>query len=154
MRRVAKQPSGIRRKRKILLIDEDDGTRLLLGDYFESIGYQVETTADANEGISRALRLRPNVIILDLPMRGLSGWHAISLLRTYPTTAAIPVVVYTAVRDLVDVIRERRGAATMSSEQHDALARTFVDPLADPAHHEVLVYRIERRSRLVENQNG
>src|SRR5271163_1904814 len=59
----------------------------------------------------------------------------------------------TPVRNLVDAIGERRRTATVSGEQDDALPRSFVDPFANAAHHELFVDRIECGGGLVEDQD-
>lgn len=87
--------SELRYHRKVLVIEDENDTRLLLADHFDRLGYQVETAGDGNEGISLALHLRPDVIVLDLEMPRLDGWDTVKLLRAYPTTAAIPVIAYT-----------------------------------------------------------
>jgi two-component system phosphate regulon response regulator PhoB len=89
-------PSGARPQRKVLIVEDHGDTRDLLVEQFRDAGYQVETAADGNEAVAVALRMRPDAIILDLAMPLLNGVDALAIFRSYPTTMAIPIVVYTA----------------------------------------------------------
>jgi len=95
----ARQASGAIRRRKILIIEDHDDTRLLYRTYFSDVGYDVETAPCGNEGIASALRWGPDVILLDLAMPRLDGWDTAVLLRMYPSTAAMPILACTAVDD-------------------------------------------------------
>jgi CheY-like chemotaxis protein len=83
-------------QRTILVVEDHEDTRNLLVEHFREAGYMVETAADGNEAVAAALRVRPSAIVLDLAMPVLSGVDTLSILRSYPTTMAIPIVVYTA----------------------------------------------------------
>ena len=86
--------SASRRIRRILIVEDHEDVRTELGEHFRDMGYQVETAADGNDGIARALRMNPDVIVLDLALPRLNGWDMIGLLRTYPSTKEIPLVTY------------------------------------------------------------
>jgi two-component system, cell cycle response regulator DivK len=106
---VKNHPSGSRRPRRILIVEDHDDTRLLYGLHFERGGYHVETAAGGNEGIAVALRMQPDVIVLDLTMPSLDGWDTVALLRAYPTTAAVPIIACTGV-DHADALTQARVA--------------------------------------------
>ncbi|HEY5239897.1 MAG TPA: response regulator [Polyangiaceae bacterium] len=95
---MARTSSGTHRRRKILIIEDYDETRLLLGEHFTHAGYHVETASEGNAGIAAALALQPDVIVLDLAMPRLDGWDTVRILRSYPTTTGIPVIACTAMR--------------------------------------------------------
>ena len=82
---MVRTSSGTHRRRKILIIEDYDETRLLLGEHFMHAGYHA------------ALALQPDVIVLDLAMPRLDGWDTVRILRSYPTTTGIPVIACTAV---------------------------------------------------------
>lgn len=94
---MVRTSSGTHRRRKILIIEDYDETRLLLGEHFTHAGYHVDTAAEGNVGIAAALALQPDVIVLDLAMPRLDGWDTVRILRSYPTTTGIPVIACTAV---------------------------------------------------------
>jgi two-component system, cell cycle response regulator DivK len=91
--------SETRVRRMILIVDDDADARSLLGVYFQGAGYRVTTAANGNEAIAAALRTRPSAIVLDLDMPGLDGWGAMRVLRSYATTANIPLVAWSGLGD-------------------------------------------------------
>lgn len=60
------------------------------------MGFEVETAADALEGIDKATRLQPSVILMDLDMPGVDGLAAARRLRTDPRTSTIPIILWTS----------------------------------------------------------
>jgi CheY-like chemotaxis protein len=80
-------------RRKILIVEDHDDTREFLVAHFGAAGYEVETATDGNSAIAAALRLRPDVIVLDLSLPGLDGADALAVMRSYPSTIDTPVVV-------------------------------------------------------------
>src|SRR5580700_7639916 len=89
--------SGSRTRRRLLFIEDHDDTRLMYVEHFERLGFQVETARCGNDGIAAALRVKPDVIVVDLMMPELDGWDTTALLSAYPTTATTPIVACTAV---------------------------------------------------------
>jgi CheY-like chemotaxis protein len=59
-------------------------------------GYTLEKAYSGAEGLERAERLRPDVIILDLAMPGMSGFQVAESLRQHESTSRIPILVFTA----------------------------------------------------------
>jgi CheY-like chemotaxis protein len=96
---VSERITHSRLKRRLLIVEDDDDLRSLLAEHFECVGYQVETAPDGNEAIAKAIRLRPDVIVLDLVMPGLDGWATMKVLRTYPSTRDIPLLACTGANE-------------------------------------------------------
>jgi CheY-like chemotaxis protein len=69
-------------------------------------GYVLERATSGAEALERAEKLRPDVIILDLMMPGMSGFEIAEALRLRETTSRIPIVVLTA-KELTAEDRER-----------------------------------------------
>ena len=65
----------------LLLVDDDASVLRAIGDYFERLGYEVlrEPTGDA--GVETFLRVRPDVVILDLNLPDASGLDVLERLR-------------------------------------------------------------------------
>ncbi len=85
-----------KRKPSVLVVDDNEANLRMLGDYLPLHGFQVFTARNGEEGYNKALMRRPGVILLDIKMPGLSGLDVIAHLRRRSETAAIPVVVVTA----------------------------------------------------------
>ncbi len=64
-----------------LVVDDDVDIRALVRTLLRDLGFEVHTAADASEGFEAAMRLRPDIAIIDVQMPGLSGNAAVSRLR-------------------------------------------------------------------------
>jgi DNA-binding response OmpR family regulator len=90
---------------RVLVVDDEEGIRVLCRVNLELGGYTVFEAADGVEAIAVARRERPDVIFLDLMMPKMDGWDTLSALRADATTAEIPVVLLTARTSEEDQIR-------------------------------------------------
>ena len=78
---------------QVLLIDDDVIVNNLIRKFLEREGYQVEIAQDGNEGFKIAERTPPQIIILDVKVKGESGWEILKKLKERPKLKNIPVVV-------------------------------------------------------------
>lgn len=78
---------------KILLVEDDTLLARLYQKKFVKDGYEVATARDGVEGLEKAEKEQPNVILLDIMMPKLSGFEMLERLKALPTTKGIPVVV-------------------------------------------------------------
>lgn len=95
-------PEG-KRKAPVLVVEDDEDVRETLAIALEIEGYAVETAAHGKEALDRLHEMvnrggdeRPCLILLDLMMPVMSGAELLSLLRSDPAFATIPVVVVSA----------------------------------------------------------
>jgi CheY-like chemotaxis protein len=79
----------------ILIIEDDEDTRFLYAESLVHLGYRAVGEANAARGIEAAIRLRPDAILLDLSMPGMSGIEAIRELKADPRTRDSLIVVVT-----------------------------------------------------------
>lgn len=93
---------------RILLVDDHtlfrSGIRLLLqrNPDFEIVG----EAADGLEGVKRAKQLRPDVVLMDLNMPGLSGLEAMQLIvEDLPDTAVLMLTVSEEAEDLTTALK-------------------------------------------------
>lgn len=91
---------------RILVVDDDEGVHQMLEQQLSDQGYLVDSATSGQEALERAARARPDLIILDLMMPGMTGFEVAERLRTQASTARIPIVVFTA-KDLTAADRER-----------------------------------------------
>ena len=82
---------------KVLVVDDEDDSRVLLTQYLEEFGCHVITADRAEKGIELAREYRPDLITLDLLMPGMSGWDALKKIKADPQIRDIPVVVVSIV---------------------------------------------------------
>lgn len=89
---------------KILLIEDDSDISELVQFNLEREGYKVYASADGELGLSQALQIKPDLIILDLMLPGLDGLSVCKKLRSNPLTNDVPIVMLSAKGEESDVV--------------------------------------------------
>jgi two-component system cell cycle response regulator DivK len=79
----------------VLIADDTRDARELYGLYLTHQGFSVELAADGVAAVDAAIRLRPDVIVMDLSMPTLDGIAATQRLKAHPRTQSIPVILLT-----------------------------------------------------------
>ncbi len=80
---------------KILIIDDSPTEVYLLQNMVEKHGFETVVANSGEEGIQQAIETRPDAIIMDIVMPGMSGFQATRRLSKDAQTADIPVVIVT-----------------------------------------------------------
>jgi len=81
---------------KILVVENEQNIQKLTRANLIASGYQVLAAPDGEEGLRLAERSRPDLILLDLMMPGISGWDVLMTLRADRRLNRTPVIVMTA----------------------------------------------------------
>jgi DNA-binding response OmpR family regulator len=89
----------------VLVIDDEAPIRLLCRVNLEAEGIRVLEAADGPAGLDAARSNVPDVILLDVMMPGLDGWHVAEELLDDERTRRIPIVFLTARAELRDRAR-------------------------------------------------
>ena len=82
--------------RKILIVDDEAPVTHILASKLKQAGFEAHVAADGEEGLSKALQVKPDLIISDFQMPLMSGLEMCAKLKAEPATAAVPVVLLTA----------------------------------------------------------
>ena len=82
--------------KKLLLIDDDPNLILLVKDYLEFRGYNVDTAENGREALEVLDQLTPDMIICDVMMPEMDGYALVKHIREEPTTNRIPVLFLSA----------------------------------------------------------
>jgi len=86
--------------RRILIVDDEESTRLLLGRILEAVTDLETTLADSGESALKLLAERPfDLILLDLLMPGIGGIEALTRIRTSKANQKTPVIVVSVLAD-------------------------------------------------------
>jgi CheY-like chemotaxis protein len=85
---------------RILLVDDSDEAREMYAAYFTSVGCEADQACDGFAAFDRALKRRPDAIVMDLRMPRLDGWEAVRLLKNRAQTRDIPIVALTGDSDI------------------------------------------------------
>ena len=80
----------------ILIVEDNEKNMKLVRDLLQVKGYATLETETAEEGIQVARRKKPDLILMDIQLPGMSGIEALGHLRDDPSTHDIPVVAVTA----------------------------------------------------------
>ncbi len=91
-------------KEKILVVEDDEDILQLLTFTFESAGFEVRTASNGRDGLALAMDFRPDLILLDLMLPGMSGLDVCKELRRVPEVSSTPVIMLTARGEEVDRI--------------------------------------------------
>lgn len=81
---------------RILLADDDEGLAKVYATYAAGRGHSVSFAQDGVATLSAALAELPDLIVLDVAMPALDGRDVLAQLKADPRTAAIPVLVVSA----------------------------------------------------------
>lgn len=113
----------------IILVVDDSPTNLkFLFNTLSKDGFQVLSAEDGESGIEQAIRMQPDIILLDVLMPGIDGFETCRRLKAHEATRDIPVIFMTVLSEPVDKLRGFNAGG--------------VDYVPKPVHHEEVLARI------------
>ena len=80
----------------VLIVEDNLAITEMMKTLLELEGYKVQTAVDGQQGIEALQNNPPSVILLDMMMPGVNGWHFLDFQRTHSEFAHIPVIVVSA----------------------------------------------------------
>ena len=101
-------------EKSILVVEDSDEIRELLGLVLEAEGYRVVALEDGRDVVSTARDMRPALITLDLALPGKDGWAIVRELQDDEETHEIPILVISAYTRELDAPLRRRVARVIS----------------------------------------
>jgi DNA-binding response OmpR family regulator len=101
----------------VLLVEDDPDVRSMLRLLLEDENYRVLEAGDAERALERVEIDRPDLLLVDLKLPGMSG---LDLVRTVRTTSPVPIIVVTAQIDTHDVV------AALELGADDYITKPFV----------------------------
>ena len=78
---------------KILLIEDDQFIRRICKNGLERSGYEVVTASEGEEGLEKARKQKPDLILLDLVMPGKDGFETLGEIKTDKSLKHVPVII-------------------------------------------------------------
>ena len=97
---------------RVVVIDDDPDLRNLIKLTLEfTAGWDVTTAQDGASGVETVRAIKPNLVVVDLMMPGMDGYEVCRRLKAEADTAAIPLVMLTARKQLDELQLEQIGAA-------------------------------------------
>ena len=92
-------------KGKILIVEDEEAIREMLGYTLMKDGYSFEEAADADQADNMLTREKPDLILLDWMLPGVSGIDYARRLRNNPSCKDIPIIMLTAKGEEHDKVR-------------------------------------------------
>lgn len=108
---VATAKKRDKKRHSILIIDDDKVTRRVVNEVF-SDQFEVFTAANGLAGVEIAKDKRPDLILLDIIMPDFDGFSTLMMLKDFPETCDIPVIMLSVVRDKGAIFQALREGAT------------------------------------------
>ncbi len=113
---------------RILIVDDQAAARLALTTLLRREGFEVHETSSGDEALSQCASFRPDLILLDIVMPGISGFEVCRRIKATPEGRLTPVVLITGLSETEDRIKGiNAGADDFLSKPIDInelLART------------------------------
>lgn len=105
-------------KTKVLIVDDSGLTRRSLRQILETAGYHVAEAEDGLSALERYYVDRPDVVLLDLVMRGMYGLEVMEKIRELDPDARI-VVVSADIQSTSHELAEQAGAKAFINKPFD-----------------------------------
>ncbi len=110
---------------RVLLVEDDDDNRELMGEVLQDAGYQVMLAASGAEGLRMLAEHSIDVVVTDVGMPGMGGLEVARAAKEI--APRVPVVVVTGFADREDIARARGrevDAVLVKPVEPDALTST------------------------------
>lgn len=86
----------------ILIVEDTLSEMELISHYLRESGYSVISAVSAREALGIAIEKRPDVIVTDIVMPGMSGFELCRNLKKNPVTERVPVIICTSKNQEID----------------------------------------------------
>ena len=122
---------------KVLIVEDHREMLLVLKKYLEDQNYVVYEAESGEKGIEQFHNIKPDLILMDIMLPGMSGLEAIERIKKSITNDVyIPIIIITAKNDITDIVN---GLGTGAD-----------DYIIKPFHFDELIARIKSALRLKE----
>jgi len=98
---------------RVLLVEDDDAFRIFCRVALEAAGYEVLQARDGTVAVEKALRDRPDIVVLDLWLPGLTGSGVLRVLRANRRLDRVPVLVLSGVPE----VKDREGLLSFGADE-------------------------------------
>ncbi len=95
-------------RESILVVDDEEDIRILLGELLGRAGYQVAAAANGQEALRLLFAKPPALVLLDVAMPELDGWATLSRIRE---VSDVPVIMVTARGEELERVRGLQAGA-------------------------------------------
>ncbi len=125
------------KKYRVVAIDDDKTLVRMVAMIFEKAGYEVFTALNGREGLETVIKVKPDLVVLDVMMPDMSGLEVCRHLRSNPETALLPIIMLSAKGQVEDKVSGFEAGA-------DDYVQKPVAPKELLARAHALLQRVER----------
>ncbi len=111
----------------LLCVDDDPAVHDVLDRILSPLGYRLAFAENGDEGVRLAREIKPAMITLDVVMPEMDGWMALSVLKSDPGLASIPVLLL-----------------SVGADKEFGIAMGIADYLGKPIQRELLIQSVKR----------
>lgn len=125
---------------KILIVEDDQVTRLTLSKVLQKSGYQTLIAENGKDGVQAFMEHHPNLVLMDVMMPITNGFEATHTIRELEKSRAVPILMLTALDDVSSIDEAFEAGAT--------------DFITKPINWGLLVQRVKYslRTAVIEDQ--
>lgn len=95
----------------ILVVEDTPSEMKLISYYLQESGYSVISAVSAKEALTKVIEQKPDVIITDVVMPGMSGFELCRSLKKHPKTEQVPIIICTSKNQEIDRLWAMRQGA-------------------------------------------
>ena len=114
--------------RKALVVDDEAVARDFIRAILESVDWKVIEAADGQSALKAAAEQKPQLILLDVQMPGLSGFTTYADLRKNSATSDIPVIMVTGIEEKTGMRFDGKVMGKYIGKEPEAYLEKPVDP--------------------------
>ncbi len=100
---------AVARRRRVLVIEDNRDTAETLLDLLELLGHESEVALDGERGLELVRSFRPDVVLCDIGLPGISGYDVAAVLRRDPATAGLQLIAVSGYGQAEDTLRTREA---------------------------------------------
>jgi PleD family two-component response regulator len=104
-RELKAKKQGTDSPKKILIIEDDVITTKIISHILGQNNFVVGSSQDAEEGLKKVLKGKPDLILLDIMLPGMDGYQLLARLKANKETSHIPVIILSSLAGERDVIK-------------------------------------------------
>lgn len=114
-------------RKKVLLVEDYEDSRIMMRHMIEQEGYSVIEAAGAYEAIEKAEQFHPDLILMDIGLPLLDGLSTATIINGMKKLGKVPIVVVTAYRDVSEQAREAGCAGVIYKPIELSDLKTILD---------------------------
>lgn len=98
---------------KILLVEDSETQLKFLKEGLEANGFEIETAANGSEAYKKVFSFTPDIVVSDIMMPAIDGYHLCRMIKNMEETKKIPVILLTILENKIDGFWGKKAGAQL-----------------------------------------